>query len=89
MRLQPLPVEGDPQRLWSRCCWEPKSIVEHLLSLATACPVGAAALAMAMLPSLEQQEGSEKAFQGLQVAMQLGQMLNAQANCQWLLAFRP
>lgn len=82
MRLQPLPLDGDPQRLWALCCSGAPTLAEQLYDLASACPVGAAALTMAMLPSLERRYGSQEARQALQLATQLTHGL--EQSCQWV-----
>ncbi|CAJ1409400.1 unnamed protein product [Effrenium voratum] len=83
MRLQPFPAEGDPWRLWTACCSGPGSIKDHVENLAESCRAGAAALVLAILPSLEKNHGREAALEGYMVASQLSHTLEAEDDCRW------
>jgi len=85
MRLQPFPEEGEPWRLWSMCCAdEGVSITDHVLRLAKTCPSGAAALAMAVLPQIQEHMGQAATLEGYEIATQIASRLEPMGDCKWL-----
>jgi len=83
MRLQPWPAEGDPGRLFRRCCLL-NDAQKVLQLIAEDCAAGAVALVLSSLPYIERQHGQSEAQHYFAMAQEILHSHDLPAaDCHW------